>query len=361
MTYLDYAAFDPVFWLHHTMVDRCFALWQALYPNSYVEPLAEPGSTYTYPAGTIEDVNSPLAPFHTDTKGTNWTSTSVRNTSTFGYTYPELANGASAASVRASINTLYGTTAGSSTVSKSKSKSKSRREVFDLFDRSTIDNVTAAAAVQSAAANNTGKSYQYIANIVSQKFAMNGSYAIYIFLGNYSSNPSDWPLEENLVGTHAVFANLANEEALAKRMSADLKITGAIPLTTMLVNKVADGTIASLDPDVVEAYLTSQLDWRVAMFDGTEVPVNDVPDLSVSVVQAQVQPAAAPDEFPTWGAVTALVNVTGDRAGGHDGALWDEPRAQVSGAASASVSATTVRVTSTTFLPLASCEVGCSA
>jgi len=34
MTYLDYAAFDPIFWLHHTMVDRIFSMWQQLYPNT---------------------------------------------------------------------------------------------------------------------------------------------------------------------------------------------------------------------------------------------------------------------------------------------------------------------------------------
>ncbi|GAB7347588.1 hypothetical protein MBLNU459_g4469t1 [Dothideomycetes sp. NU459] len=357
MTYLDYAAYDPIFWLHHTMVDRCFALWQSLYPNSYVQPLAEPGSTYTYPAGTVNDVNSPLPPFHTDTKGTNYTSQSVRSVSTFGYTYPELANGASAASVRSAINKLYGTTAGSTTVSKGKR---------GLLERSTIDNVTAAAAVQSAVAGDSGKSYQYIANIVSQKFAMNGSYAVYIFLGNYSSDPTEWPLDQNLVGTHAVFANLANEASF-KRMATDLKITGAVPLTTMLVNKVASGQLASLSPSVVGSYLTTQLSWRVAMFDGTEVPVANVPDLSVSVVQAQVEPAAAEDEFPTWGAVTALVNVTANRAGGHDGAYWPEPEAQrpypTANATSSPtiLSIPTVTVTSTTLLPLASCSSTCSA
>lgn len=201
---------------------------------------------------------------------------------------------------------------------------------------------------------------------------MNGSYAIYIFLGPYSPNPTDWPLEQNLVGTHAVFANLANEAALRKRsmMSTDLKVTGAIPLTTMLVNDIADGLLASLLPDVVEAYLSTQLDWRVAMFDGTEVPVENVPDLSISVVKAQVQPAGALDEFPTWGQVTALVDVTAGRVGGHDAAYWDEPPQQAertvaaaaaTAAAASSPATSTVVVRSTTLHPLASCSASCSA
>lgn len=38
MTYPDYAAFDPIFFLHHAMVDRIFSIWQYLHPDSYVLP-----------------------------------------------------------------------------------------------------------------------------------------------------------------------------------------------------------------------------------------------------------------------------------------------------------------------------------
>lgn len=58
MTYLDYSAFDPIFWLHHAMVDRCFALWQVLYPDSYVEPMAAVEQTFYNPVGEVLDINS---------------------------------------------------------------------------------------------------------------------------------------------------------------------------------------------------------------------------------------------------------------------------------------------------------------
>ena len=32
---LDYSAFDPIFWLHHTNIDRLFSIWQAIYPDRY--------------------------------------------------------------------------------------------------------------------------------------------------------------------------------------------------------------------------------------------------------------------------------------------------------------------------------------
>lgn len=58
MTYLDYSAFDPIFWLHHMMVDRSFALWQAVNPNSYVVPTKAFQNSYTIPAGQVLDENT---------------------------------------------------------------------------------------------------------------------------------------------------------------------------------------------------------------------------------------------------------------------------------------------------------------
>jgi len=58
MTYLDYSAYDPLFWLHHAMMDRCFALWQAIYNDSYVEPMDAIEQTYTIEIGQLIDEES---------------------------------------------------------------------------------------------------------------------------------------------------------------------------------------------------------------------------------------------------------------------------------------------------------------
>lgn len=58
MTYLDYSGFDPLFWLHHTMIDRLFAMFQALHPDSYVQPMNAIEQTYTTPQGQYLDVDS---------------------------------------------------------------------------------------------------------------------------------------------------------------------------------------------------------------------------------------------------------------------------------------------------------------
>lgn len=58
MTYLDYSAYDPIFWLHHMMVDRAFALWQAVYPDSYVEPNIAWQGSYTILEGARIDMDT---------------------------------------------------------------------------------------------------------------------------------------------------------------------------------------------------------------------------------------------------------------------------------------------------------------
>lgn len=58
MTYLDYSAFDPTFFLHHAMIDRIFAMWQDIYPKSYVEPMKAIEQTYTIHVNDTENIDS---------------------------------------------------------------------------------------------------------------------------------------------------------------------------------------------------------------------------------------------------------------------------------------------------------------
>lgn len=390
------------------MVDRSFALWQTIHTDSYVQPLAAVGSTFTYPAGTVNDVNSPLTPFFKDTAGTNWTSADVRDTTKLGYTYPELQNGASASSVRAAINKLYGknsspldlsasinvggsassvsstapaaTSARSSSKAPAASSSKAPAASSSAPSRNTPSPAPAPAGPASQPAPNglatppappapgratqgwkplsiwrsspihiwspwwkrdnmTGAPYsnmtvgtngtddyhhEYICNVVSQKFAMNGSYAVYVFLGNVSSNSTEeLQLSSNLVGTYAVFSNMPSDDNHMANM--DLKITGTVPLTTALLGKQQSGELSSMRPVHVEPYLRKNLQWRVAKYNGGEVAVADVPDLSLNVVSSPIVPAADETEFPQWGAFTALTSVTAGKPGGYSAEYWQCP------------------------------------
>lgn len=84
-------------------MDRFIAIWQQIYPDTYVDPYVQAGSTYTIAQGSTQDVNSrelrnpreldvdvniipALTPFHDDTTGDFWTPQAARNMSVFGYT-----------------------------------------------------------------------------------------------------------------------------------------------------------------------------------------------------------------------------------------------------------------------------------
>ncbi len=58
MAFPEMAGFDPVFWLHHAMVDRLVAMWQVLYPNSFIAPTVNEYGTYYEPVGTIDSETS---------------------------------------------------------------------------------------------------------------------------------------------------------------------------------------------------------------------------------------------------------------------------------------------------------------
>ncbi|KAK5114494.1 hypothetical protein LTR62_002429 [Meristemomyces frigidus] len=295
MTYLDYSAFDPLFWLHHAMIDRCFALWQAIYNESYVEPMAALDQTFAFNPGQVLDVNTPLLPFHSDVNGGFWTAASARSPATFGYTYSDLGNG-SVSAVMANVNKLYGNTASSDGLSRRTMKREPPTE--------------ANPGIQAPEEVVDGRHKEYLANIVSQKFALTGSYAIYIFLGLFDDTPNAWPLSPNLVGTHAVFATLGGMQNSA------LPVTGTVPLTSALLAKVHAGELPCMDVATVTAYLHENLEWRVGLFDGTGVPTTELADLMITVVSAEVEPAESAEQFPRWGDFTVLTNVTEGKAGG---------------------------------------------
>ncbi|RVD85525.1 uncharacterized protein DFL_003846 [Arthrobotrys flagrans] len=100
MSWNTVSSFDPIFWLHHCNVDRLFAIWQAIYAdtdrypdawfNAQSSQLRDERGTWSIAAGTRENADTPLAPFHKDDRGSVYTSNDVRNWTRFGSSYPEL-------------------------------------------------------------------------------------------------------------------------------------------------------------------------------------------------------------------------------------------------------------------------------
>ena len=298
MTYIDYSAFDPIFFLHHTMVDRCFTMWEVLNPDSYVVPEAATYSTMTTSAGQIQNSTTALTPFHDDVAGDFWTSDAVRTTGVFGYSYAETANSTGAdirANVIAAINTLYGTTAPSSTVTKVKRA---------ITDRELALNTSLPIDLAP-----DGQYREWIANIRVKKQALGAPFYVHIFLGSFSSDPFSWSFEPNLVGTHFIFTTAPSSLNSCESCNPDQMVAGTIPLTSALLEAIEDGELSSLDPVDVEQYLMQNMQYRVSLLNDTAVANTEVPSLQVSVSSSVVQRNTNQWELPVWGAIADHLNI----------------------------------------------------
>ncbi|KAF2402444.1 Di-copper centre-containing protein [Trichodelitschia bisporula] len=290
MNIIDVAAFDPAFWLHHTMVDRCFAIWQALNPDSYVEPQAQNHGTFWYNQGTVMDISSPLVPFFADPSGNFHTSQTIRDTTALGYTYPEVAN-ASPDQVRQAVNQLYGGSTASTARSVVPAAAPS-----GLLGRSTSygslpSNFSSAPSLSSIAF----PAREWLANIKADKYSVEGSYYIFFFVGNFTKDPSGWMNDPNLVGMHSVFSMAGGGS-----QKHSVLVTGVVPLTHKLQEFVASGLIPDLGEISVRRFLRSKLQWRMMKSDGCELPASAVPSLRISVVSSLIQAPKLPTEFPKW-------------------------------------------------------------
>lgn len=328
MAIIDYSAFDPIFWLHHANVDRLFAIWQAIYPNNWMPAKNQiKYGTGVLKAGQNVDTNTPLAPFHKDTSGNFWTSSSARYTTTFGYTYPET-DGATVSSAKAAVNKLYGPSSGKKITKKRAMQatgSSSSSSPSPATTNKALAAAVAAGVAPSAAKSATvatapqelGPGYyrEWITNLRVEKMALQSAFFIHIFLGDFNPDPSCWSFEPNLVGSHAVFTPFTNAST-ALDSGASSIVTGTIPLTRTLQAHADDGKIDLDDCTAVEKYLRKNLHWRVTRMDDTYVPSAEVQDLKVSVVSSVVKEAEALDEFPVWGDFTVHPGVTEGRDGG---------------------------------------------
>ena len=153
MTYNNFAAFDPVFYLHHANVDRLFALWQAMNPGSYIGNTNQGNTeTYTINANQPIDGNTPLSPF-TNGAGQFWTCNSVRDVTQMGYTYSDLDG-----NVRQTVNNLYGSNALPQSISSSSRSSST--STTSSSATSSSGSTTASTTSGSSTITTTGSNGQ---------------------------------------------------------------------------------------------------------------------------------------------------------------------------------------------------------
>lgn len=240
-----YTAFDPVFWLHHANVDRYVAIWQAVYPSTWmVRDINSQQGTFTLDAiNTPTDGNTPLTPFHSNNQGGFWTSNMVRNISKLGYTYPELMGNPSNNTIKAKINANWGNTA----------------SVSNLFAKRDDDG------------QKTSKDYLALVTLAP-------GYAVEVSVGK---------TKPTAAGVFSTKFNRGNKAT-----------TGIVELSPALAEKSRSGQLGQTDEDSVVEYLKKEFAFVVTNDRGEEVEPANVPDLIVTVISQTLTVPESDSELP---------------------------------------------------------------
>nr|BBV24620.1 tyrosinase2 [Grifola frondosa] len=327
------AGLDPIFFLHHSNVDRLVALWQALNPNTFVTPGDSGDGTATIPPGTTIDVHTNLTPFRrTDTAF--WTSATSRDVTIFGSTYPEL-RGAGRMTpaqlqmqVRREINRLYRPSAAfTRTVSTGATYQETTKENaiktakgivkriphVDIPEDGSDEHAGLKPTPMRPSAPTTKQYRDWIITVALKKYELPISGYVRLFLAENIPDNGGCSAPE-LVGSVSVFRTHGSGCANCNKGKETGEIvTGEVPLTGALMDNGKNMN----DVEGIVTYLKNNLHWRCQLVDGSEVVLRDVPSLKVCVWSV---PVAAPEhdyEFPTRGKFDVHYDVTHGRAGGY--------------------------------------------
>jgi tyrosinase len=337
MAFIQWSAFDPVFFLHHCMVDRILAMWQALHPNTWVSPSRALVRSYTTRQGQVQSASTALTPFFSHENGTFWTSDAVRDHTVFGYTYPELVRGPSRSgdNVKAlsrlskqAVNRLYGSFSPASLFI---------REMRAQGFKGSRPTTRASRGIDSAnrlprSAAMEGKIFsgdrynEWIANVRVGKQALGGSFSVHFFFGNPPRDPQAWPTAANHVGTMGVFAAATatpgdgqqedegkNGTRAAGQMMTmddhDVSVSGTVPLTAALMKNVAAGRLASLEQGDVEPYLRENLKMSVLGPKGEVIVGECLLGMGIQIVKSEVRAPYNEEELPDWREARACFEV----------------------------------------------------
>ncbi|KAK7991803.1 hypothetical protein PG988_000597 [Apiospora saccharicola] len=277
MLWPEYAAFDPLFWLHHANVDRLYALWQAInYNNTYQTQSRSIGPLYATPAGDVT-ADSPLKPFYQGDDSTSFhTGKSVAALATFGYTYPEindwsLSHAETRKAVVTQVNQLYSNGANGI--------SSSRRRRVQQQDRRRQQQ--------------QDPTKEYYAQISVERAELQLPCTISVMLGDDKAGQMSLLSMPTSGVTHA---EVPLTRALNRALASD---TAAAKNKAMMMS----------DAKFVTSKLSKLFQVEIRKADGTVIPTESVPSLSVEIQGEEVVAASRIDEFPKYGAVTKLAGV----------------------------------------------------
>jgi tyrosinase len=151
---------------------------------------------------------------------------------------------------------------------------------------------------------NNGSSYQYVCQIETPRYALNGSYSVFVFNGEPKNpDPLSWTFDENLIGPAGILAQPGMTEK-------NITITMGVPLTRTLVYEYTKGTIPDLTEESVDNYLQQRLQWRVVGPQGQEIDSTTIPGFKAQVFASTAAKQKSEDDIPKWSEFVPLVKAT---------------------------------------------------
>ncbi|KAJ6261097.1 Tyrosinase [Drechslerella dactyloides] len=297
MAVVDTSAHDPVFMLHHCNVDRLTAMWQTLNPNSYTVGQTASFATRTTSPGFVEDANSNLVPFH-QSQDSYWTSNKAKDTRSFFYTYPELADAGTVPAyrlrsrLRVRIENLYGANAPQNQLRTNEKRS--------LEGRANTPQLV-----------KDGKYHEWTTNVRLNKYVAGGPYLINFYVGEPTEGV-EWTDDPNFAGSYYLFS----KNGTCMGCPPESVVTGSVPLTDILIQCAKNGHIQDLTPESVIPYLRNRIQWRIQLPSGGSLDASDIQSLKVSVSAAEVTLPTSDSnsgDITDW---TTYYDVTNKKPGG---------------------------------------------
>ncbi|EFQ36356.1 uncharacterized protein GLRG_11501 [Colletotrichum graminicola M1.001] len=294
MAYIEYSAFDPLFMLHHTNVDRLIAMWQAIHYNDKTQTQTLPsGALFATAANTPITADSPLKPFYRDTSGNFHTGRTASEIKNFGYSYPEIidwnqSQDALARQVTVSVNRLYGPSSTSRKVRRKHRRSSCNSQ------RNQAGTYAPPATFQPDAPH---KKYSALVDLERSELPLPCSVSVYVD-GEFAGKISVMSMPASGMMHSAVSLNTALEK-LGKSMAIP-EPQGNNSSSTTDSTTVQQPAVSSDDKEIIQ----KQLSVVIQSINGTIVPVSSAPSLKMKVELQHVAPPLSEDSLPTLTPIT---------------------------------------------------------
>ncbi|KAF9447414.1 tyrosinase [Macrolepiota fuliginosa MF-IS2] len=233
MTQPLFAAFDPIFWLHHANVDRLLSLWQALNPDVWVTPGLNRDGTMGIAPNTEVTKTTPLEPFY-ETTSKVWTSVPLPDTTKLGYSYPDFNNlvGGDKKLIRDAIHDLIDRRYGHA---KPKAASNAALNLLSSFHGVTEDH------------DKELQMYDWSIHVTFKKFELKDSFSLLFY---FAINDGNYDKKDSYVGSINAFRGTTPENCANCKANENLVQEGFIHLNSYIAARTG-----SFEPKDVHEYL----------------------------------------------------------------------------------------------------------